>query len=79
MLVRGAWAPAAAVSLSSLQPDQSVWLRDSVNGRRLQHEEGRSDGDQRREDRHRFGEDCHRFGRGEDICVRREHWQLNRH
>ena len=75
--VCGAWPPAAAVSLSSLQP-AAAWselfaARVLVNGRHLQHEEGRSDGDQRREDWHRCG------GRGEDLCVCCEHWQLNRH
>ncbi len=76
VLVRGAWAPAAAVSLSISSASAACSLTDQspaqVNGRRLQHEEGRSDGDQRREDRHRCG------GRGEDLCVCSEHWQLNR-
>ena len=56
---------------ASLQPDCSHASAQRVNGRRLQHEEGRSDGDQRRED-------CDGLGRGEDLCVRSKHWQLNR-
>ena len=68
--------PAAAVSLSLMSSASATCsLTDQsparVNGRHLQHEEGRSDGDQRREDRHRCG------GRGEDLCVCSKHWQLN--
>ena len=75
VLVRGAWTPAAAVKLCQSPAcsltDQSCYARECcVNGRHLQHEEGHSDGDQRREDRYRCG-------RGEDLCVCSKHWQLN--
>ena len=61
-----------ACSLRAGLSELFVCLR-CVHGRRVQQIEGRSDGDQRREDWHRCG------GRGEDIRLCREHWLLNRH